>query len=117
MTTVSTSVPLLMPAAVVNYRELVIAAAVLVAVMVLGCVGVILLGRRFRSSRRTPFEQPFTLDQLRTLYQQGQMTQAEFERTKAAMARRFSEGHPAGQLPHRTENEEILPPQEGTSSS
>lgn len=79
-----------------DFGELVAALSALLALMVAGYVGVILVRRRFRQTQQPMPTEAFTLDQLRELHASGQLTEAEYERARAKMAERLSIGEPDG---------------------
>ena len=104
-------------AAKLDYGELALAAAALAGMMALGYLVLALVKRRLGREQQAVFSQPFTLDQLRGLYQNGQLTEAEYERAKAKMAQRYGVGQGACKTAGLDLDKGDAPNQDGTSSS
>lgn len=71
-------------------NDVIIASAWLLAAVV-GVAAVVFIIRRLTSASQAPAQEPFTLDDLRQLHQQGQLSDEEFERAKAKIAVRLKE--------------------------
>ena len=76
-----------------NFGDLAWAIAGLIAALVAGVVVLEVARRRYRKMLQNTSPEPFTLDQLRQLYRQGQLTELEFERAKTRIIQHF--GAPA----------------------
>jgi uncharacterized membrane protein len=100
-----------------NYGEFAVAMAMLVGLMAVGYVVMALIRRKLRLQQQAALEQPFTLDQLREWYKQGQLTQDEYERAKAKMAQRLGLGEEAAKGENPASSQPDTENENGTSSS
>lgn len=73
-----------------TFSDVIITSAWLLAAVV-GVAAVVFIVRRLTSAAQAPVQEPFTLDDLRKLHQQGQLSDEEFERAKAKIAVRLKE--------------------------
>ena len=99
----------------VDYGKLAIAGGLLLILMVLAYVGIMLLRRRLYGSKPQQFGGAFTLDDLRSLHQQGQLTQEEYERARQQTIAQFDLSK-SSEFSKSADDENLRPP-EGTSSS
>ena len=98
-----------------DLRDLAIAVSALVVVLVVGSVGVVFVRWRLRKMQQDVTAEPFTLEQLRKLYQRGELTEQEYARAKDKMAGRV--GLDAEVDHNLAERQKNLRSEEGTSSS
>ena len=75
-----------------KYVELVTIGGIFIAVLLLAGLVVLLLRRRLRDGQPAACHEPFTLEHLRTLHRQGQLSDEEFERAKARMIQHMGAG-------------------------
>ncbi len=100
------------------YGDLVIACAALIGLMIAAAIGVYAVGRWMRRKPQGASAEPLTLEDLRSLYSGGQLSDEEFETAKARMIARLTGREvPGGEAAPVSEEQENLSPDEGTSSS
>ena len=115
MITVSANASRWVTIATVDYGKLAIASGLLIILMVLAYVGIMLLRQRLYESKPQQLGGAITLDGLRSLYQQGQLTQEEYERARQQMIARFDLS--GSSESSKSADEENLRPPGRTSSS
>lgn len=83
--------------------------------LVIGYIGVSMLRRWMRRGPNDRAVMPFTLEDLRTMHREGQLSDEEFNRAREQMLAKFGAGG-SMRSPARTGREK-LPPGDGTSLS
>lgn len=98
-----------------DYAGLALAAGLLVVLLVVGYIGVSMLRRWMRRGPVERTAMPFTLEDLRTMHRDGQLSDEEFNRARERLLARFgaSDVVASGEADER----ENLPPDDGTSLS
>ncbi len=76
----------------VDYGKLVVGCTILLLAMVSGFVGVFILRRRLRDCTPQASAESFSLQDLRQLHREGQLSDEEFERAKAQMVAHLGPG-------------------------
>ncbi|NLF30572.1 MAG: SHOCT domain-containing protein [Planctomycetes bacterium] len=99
----------------VDYAQLALAAGFLLVLLVAGYVGVSMLRRWMRRNSADRTVISFTLEDLRRMHREGQLSDEEFSRARERMLAKFGGGAP----PRATGRPggENLPPGDGTSLS
>jgi hypothetical protein len=100
-----------------GYNVVMLGVWVLIGLVAFHYVIVTLIRRKLARQQQAASEQPFTLDELRDLYRQGQLTQAEYERAKARMAQRYGVGEGDVKAADPGPGQADVADQDGTSSS
>ena len=100
----------------VDWKELILLIAGLLAIIVVGVTILVVLRHRAQDLRQAASPEPFTLEQLRQLYSQGQLTEAEFQRAKAKIIERMRSRLESPPPPHKPGGQ-MGEPGAGTSSS
>jgi len=69
-------------------RSLMVSSAVLLGLVLLGCAGVYLVRWWLKNGSQPADNEPFTLDQLRSLYRAGDLSEDEYGRAKSKLLAR-----------------------------
>ncbi len=72
-----------------HWNELILVVIALLLVIVAGVIVLTILRRRAQNNQQLMSGEPFTLEQLRQLYNQRQLTESEFQRAKAILIERI----------------------------
>jgi len=107
---------MLFTAAVSDYRGLVVAGAVLIALMLVGAAGLMVLRRKLHNRLQATGCEAFTLNELRRLYRKGLLSDQEYERARARLIAKVKPESDSPGAPGETASENLGSPA-GSSSS